>query len=208
MKNILIIGLLVISNFIYAQKNNSIWLFDGKTKEAISYVFNEKEGFIDYVNEKGKNKSIDVEDVFKILKSNGESQYFYSEEIDGGNENSIKEMEDYILGEQFALQHKKSNGALLEGLLVGGGAGAAASVIGMPLAVLPFLTPFVNAPIVKSFGVSNNSIEKHIPEQCNNEIFIEGYQKATKKRRFNKSLVGGTIGFVSGLLTLILINGK
>ncbi len=188
-----------ISNVSISQINSdTILFFNGKT--LITTVTNItkptkiQEGTISHTKKRNtdKIKIISSDDVFSIKRSTGEKMiYFYDTAF--GNEFTVEEMRLYMLGHLDASQLKNGYLAFTVNMILSVGVGATGT----------FLAPVIPFMVAGLFGLPKVKVKnKYVsnPDYLKHDPYLMGYEHEGKRKRKLKSLLGGGIGLIAGLI--------
>jgi hypothetical protein len=168
--------------------------------------FKQAENECFYLNRKGSEKEIDIDDVFSLRDSLGKETIYYKQDTIKGFYDTQDEMKQYIEGMLAAQKEYKSP---LTTRLGAGIAftGAIASVTLWP--GLLFWTPLIpvgyTAIVLKS-KPDVVKITQSIPEPLRTEKYITGYVTQVKKKRVNNAIMGSIAGLVTGWVVFFAIN--
>lgn len=203
--------MLVCTYSAYSQ-NAEMWLLNGKKVTIADYKIDNSEiegGIVYFTNDKGKEKKEYVEDIFSITDGKGLEKIYY----DGSSDIlTPEEMKIYLQGLSDVLENYKAPSWLLIG-------GLASGVIGGMMPQPNFESGGFNGSLpvgiliplayVSAIGVTSPDIEQiagSFPNTSDQEYYLNGVQDGIQKKRLQKGLIGGGIGFAAGIITLLLIN--
>lgn len=141
---------------------------------------------------------IDNDRIFSIV-TNKKEKLFYTKDSSQGNDFTIEEMRYYIYGEQHALKTVKSNGFLVDNMVVGIAGGLTGSFLS-PIPVFAFMA-FTGLPKVK---VKTKNMAN--PAYVEQPTYVMGYESVARKKRKLQSLIGGGIGLGIGLGSFFVLN--
>ena len=147
-------------------------------------------GIILYKTFKGKVKSLEQDEVFSLTRADSVEVIFYKPGSEP-EEFTVEEMRDYIIG-MIDGKKKKVFFSFFGSFAVG-----FASGIFVPnyLAPIPVVGFSMGTGLIK---VKDKNII--VPEKYNgNKHYIEGYKKGITKKRVTRSILGGSIGLITGI---------
>jgi len=177
-----------------------IQLLNGKERRFTNATL---EGlFINYEpeNKVGKTKKLNKFDAFSLNYDDGKTDILYSPDTTFEDDPSVAEVQDYVMGEKFALNYYKAHPRFIASqLYFGFYAGYFSSLLGVyGAAAIP-----VYAIGADRFGPEMPTSET---EGWNESAsFVSGYEKVMRKKKTTNSLIGGAIGFTVGITTLAVI---
>lgn len=154
-----------------------------------------EEGTISHTKKRNtdKIKTISSDDVFSIKRSTGEKMiYFYDTAF--GNEFTIDEMRLYMQGHRDAAHLKNGFLGFAVNMILSAGVGATGT----------FLAPTVPFVVAGLFGLPKQKIKsKYVsnPDYLKHDAYLMGYEHEGKRKRKLKTLLGGGIGIIVGLIT-------
>jgi len=160
-----------------------------------------------YKNKKGKEKEIDMEDIFSIRNSSGNETVFYKQDTLKGFYDSKEEMQQYING--ILAARKEHKAPLFTYLGAGLSIVAVTAVVSTGVGAL-FWTPLVPV-IYTGFVVKSKpnveKITKFIPENLKTEKYVTGYVTQVKRKRVNNAILGSVGGLFLGWVGFFAITG-
>ncbi|MBN1250560.1 MAG: hypothetical protein JXR51_05225 [Bacteroidales bacterium] len=189
----------IFTEVVFSQ--NILQLANGKKISIGEYKVSEN-SFLSYKNQKGKLKSIELEEVFSIIDKSGNENLFYVADSSDNEAFNVEQMRFFINGESDALNNYKSTWTFIGGIAVGAG-----SVVSIPLAGLSSLyAPVFPLAYSSSVGLIKVKTEKlGIEKQyIDNEHYVLGFEKTAKQKRIKNSLLGSGIGIAVGLSAALL----
>ena len=202
-----------LTGTVYGQ--GRIVMLNGNEKRFSSAEI--KGDVIVYQPEKGKTnltKKLDIFDVFAIVRDKEGEQVVYKPDTVSGEDPSVDEVRDYIVGEKYASNVYRKPLNLISGIAAGG----VGSMIGyygliVPIvypAVLGRFSPKLKQPLTLNydaisgkFSPIDSSVSK--PNIVVTEAFTAGYVKKARGMKIKNSLIGGGIGFAVGITILALV---
>lgn len=181
---------------------DTIQLLSGKT--LVGFVRGESDEELKVrVPNKGQFKLefVDMDLVFSVRHPNGVEDVVYKQDTLFGNYFTPDEVRYFMKGENDANRSYRSP------FIVAGGfvAGAVGSY---------YLGPFFGLPAGFAYGglttmlrvkVRPNTVSN--PSSLKYDTYLLGYEKEARKRRFMRSMIAGTGGYVAGLATAWIIQG-
>ncbi len=181
-------------NFISAQ--DTLWTLTGRSYEIENLQISSDSMMLKFTKPNGHDKKIYVEEVFSInYKEHGEFLYYIPERGDP----NVEQMRSVVLGQNAAIE-KNCLAYTLSGFLIG---------YSTPFAGLGFYSPAV--PIAYSISVGSITVPTHKFIFNNNlqnkdGYFILGYSDGLKRKRTIHALLGGVVGTIAGITTILLIH--
>lgn len=165
--------------------NTSILLISGDriNDVVIDSVNNE---FIFYRKKERQHKT-DVAKVFSFTTAGSET-IMYTQDSIVGNELSVEQMNQFILGEQTAKLNYKSTATIVSSAILGGASGAL-SFWGVPVPLAYSLT-------LNFFSPKADKIVYPRPEN-KNEFFDAGYKAGLKNKKLKTSIISGLSSFAT-----------
>jgi len=199
MNKIIIVAALLIMVFqIDSIAQNYLWLANGKKLQIADYKI-ENPDLILYKNLKGKNKTIQTEEVFSINDNTGKEMVIYQPDTSFHDAFSIPEMKSFVMGQFDASQNYKSPWTTIGSI----GVATVSSVFINPMYIFLISTGYCSC-----IGLTNPKDKKlNISLQfANDEHYKLGYKKAVKHKRIKNAIIGSGIGLIVGFGTYTLIN--
>ena len=220
--NKILVFLLILMNSTAFCQNDTVQLVSGKqlivnitefNKEKVTYnKFQKKSGKII-----SKDSYIDGYRVFSVTQK-GEKSVLYRQDSIIGNPLSVKEMDSFIKGARFAINHYNPKLWALGGAITSFGmvtfdtylSKSAADPAGLTPGLyrdnagpvlLSILTPFAFTAVSGTFKVSLNSSKVKDRALLLDDYFIDGYSYKSRSKKVFASLKGSAIGLGLGLLT-------
>ncbi|MDQ3051412.1 MAG: hypothetical protein M3Q95_11045 [Bacteroidota bacterium] len=204
-----------ITGSAYAQ--GKIVMLNGKEKRfATAEVKGE---LIEYQPEdttRNGTRKLDRYDVFSILRDDGTEEIIYNPDTVSGEDPTISEVRDYIIGERYAAITYRKPANFVTGLEVGFVSGFVLPVfygVAVPIiypAVIGQFTPKLETPLRYNYDIKTGGFVP-LPEGTNvsninvSKSFSAGYGKKARNMKIKSSLIGGGIGFALGATAIALI---
>jgi hypothetical protein len=201
--------LLSLTSHIGAQNTtfsmDTLWYLNGDSELISDYQFIEEGLILNYKNKKGKHRDVETFYLFSINKSDGSREILYKPNMgEEGDTLTLSEMESFVIGGFYGSTKYKAPWATAEGFVVG-----AASPFVVALAGLnPFFSiiiPAANTTVVGITKPCEKKIKTKYPELSKDQLFIEGYKEAAKRKRTKNSIKGGVVGLVVGIASVFII---
>ena len=182
---------------------NTVWLLSGKKILINDYNINKYEDThnLVYQNDKGKDKQIDVDDIFSVADKRGKENIFYKRDTLSGNFFTIPQMQDYVKGEFDA--HKNYKAPLFT--VLGFVAGGTSAILPLDKMFYAPLIPGAVTTIIGSTKASEKKIRNKFPNYANNNYYLLGYKERAKRKRINNALKGSAAGMVTGIIIAFII---
>lgn len=202
LRYIILISAFLLPCCVYAQ--DTLILLTGKTKIVNVKEVNQRLLYVSYQNikstKKAKLKGIDLRDVYSVAFKDSTHLITFIQDSNSGLFFTSDQMEDYIRGEQFAIQNYKDPWITVGGAVAG---------FGGPYFLTYFYGILVPAAYVGVVGVipaGTRSLAKKHPELYADEYFVAGYKQKAKKKNVMNAIYGGLIGIgIAGLTTGVII---
>lgn len=202
---------LLLSSFICvsAHCQDTIVTTDGDMIPATNIKIIEEFSEVEYVNTKMKEKVIDIEDVFTITDSLGETTYIYAQNQSIGNDFTIHEMSKYITGIRDAKKDFSTKGTAIGGFCIGL---LSHFVLMHNVSVddngkvhasfYNFFAPVVSAAYctTMTIAIPNKKINRLAKSQ--EEPYLIGYKTGVRQKRMKSSLAGSGIGLLLGYIVI------
>ena len=208
---VIILQLVALSS---VAQESTLLLRNGKKLTINSYVVDTADyynGKISYVTLKGKEKNKYLEDVFSVVDKDGSETILYKPNAELGEILTPAQMKEYTSGIGDARIDKISPligiGAVASGL-----AGAFVpqpqikmgdSQMGIPIGIL---VPIAYTATIGETTPKDNKLKQQLPDKANNVHYLMGYQEGVKRKRIKHSLIGASIGFVTGFIIATSVN--
>ena len=206
--------ILLIANLNSMAQQSDLWLRNGKKIAITSYSLDSLDyydGKISYTTLQGKNKSKYLEDIFSIVNNDGVEKILYKKNDDFGEILTPSEMKQYVI----ALQDVR-NTKISPLIAIGGfAAGLATAFIPQPEInfgdnsipiPLGIFIPITYIGIMGATPPNDEKIINRIPEKANNENYLLGYQNGMKKKRIRNSIIGASLGIITGFIIVSATN--
>jgi len=208
-KTIIILILNILSVQLNAQdkiqERDTMWYLNGDYELISNYEFIDSGRILLYENKKGKYKDVETFFLFSINKADGTQNIIYKPlGEEEGDTLTVEEMRAFVRGGHCGYKEYKAPISTIEGLIVGFSSPFFVASFGLN----PFysiLIPAMNSTLVGATSPSTRRITKKYPELSKNPMFIEGYKEAAKRKRTKNSIVGGLVGIVTGVATVLII---
>ena len=188
----LLISVLLLQ-FIHAQKKDTVILMNGNLVVETVLDTSLFALTIPNIKKPGKNLHYEFQDVFCVHFHHGEKKYYYKQDTSISHWFTRDEMDMFIKGERDGRKGFKAKGALI-GAGVFGFIGGASGTFFAPL--LPY--GFMGICGIPKVRIRHNTISN--PAYIDYDPYILGYERSARYKRRLKSLLGGTVGLVSGYL--------
>jgi len=189
--------LLLFLSYSYSQ--DTIIIVNGKrivTKEYSIDKFNKE---FNYINKRGKEKSIFLDNIFSIIDSTGTENLIYKPADNNLYKYSIEEMRDFIQGAYDASKYYKSPLSTFYGFIAGTG-----STVLMYNPVYAIFPSGGVCVIISLPNTSKKKVNKKYPHYADNDFYYSGYNQEAKNKRFTNSIKGAGVGVLTGLSFIIL----
>ena len=196
-----LLSIFLIINVSPAQ--NTVWLLNGKKITISNYNINKYEDThnLVYQNAKGKERQIDVDDIFSVTDKSGVENVYYKKDTLLGNYFTIPQMKDYVKGEFDA--HKNYKAPLFT--VLGFVAGGTSAILPLDKMFYAPLIPGAATTIIGSTKASGEKIKSKYPNYANNNYYLLGYKESAKRKRINNALKGSAVGMVTGIIIAFII---
>ena len=178
---------IILLNLVFtsAIAQDTLLLLNGKQRLIRDFQYNNDKTSLIFNTLKGKQKGVDLNDIFSVIDSTNHEHIFYSPDtIEFLLE--TEQMRSYMLGERDARQQYKPRWAFISGFA----AGVVSPVLGRYALVLPV-----------SYGITTSFIPKPQTYLNTHNIGVNkphyslGYKDIIKQKRLRNSLLGGALGF-------------
>lgn len=204
--NKLLAILVFLSCFVLKMNaQDTILTLEGTRIPVMKYSVNNEFQLIEYTNEKGKNKDIEMDEVFSV-KNNETETVMYKMDSSKGDYLCVDDMKSYLRGVEDA---RKSYGAVLSsvsGLAIGTGAMIYASSKNAKINM--FWAPVI--PLAFCIGISFtnpciNNIKRSHPGWSNNERYLVGFDNEARKKRVKNAILSSLAGMLVSSVTMLAI---
>lgn len=191
----------VLFNFLALQAQDTVLFMNGENMIINDYSIDNSTQLLNYKNDKGKTRELDLEGIFAIQKKDGTESVIYYQDTLIENFLSIEEMRKVVDGQRIALNEFNSPGSIVVGALAGVTGSAIPSI-----SVFWSFLPGAAAPAAFEFvQVSQKRIMKKYPDKKDDIYFINGYQDAASKKRVSNAAKGALAGFCIGVASRIVL---
>ncbi len=194
-----LITVFIFSTLSFSQ--DTILYLSGDKELIHEYTFDDKNLTLNYLNKRGKKRSIEYDFIFSVIDSTGNEKVIFKESIIDDQEFTVAQMRSFINGEIAGRENHKAIISTASGVVFGSIGGA---LFAGGMFIAPII-PLVNTAVVGSTKVSEKGIVKKFPEYSNDKYFIKGYQVTAKEKRLTNSLIGGFIGLIIGTVSVGMI---
>lgn len=196
-----LLSVFLIFSACHAQ--NTVSLLNGKKISINDYNINKDEdtGNLIYKNANGKEKQIDIEEIFSVTDKRGKENIFYKKDSLTGNFFTIKQMKEYVKGEFEARQNYKAPLFTVLGFVAGG----TSAILPLDKMFYAPLIPGAATTIIGSTKASEKKIKNKYPNYANNNYYLLGYKESAKRKRINNALKGSAVGMVTGIIIAFII---
>ena len=192
---------------VYAQ--DTILFMDGKTKVCKVQIVDDAKEIVVY-NQGDDRKYIyaktyeKYEVMYVRFGNTGRKRYIYTYDTTIGNYLRVKDMERFVLGEQYGSKYFHTPMSILFGAVV-----SAAGVVGLEaagisgfysLATAPFCYFLVN--IKRGRKPQDKGLAKYPPSLISNQFFINGYREMAKRKKSRMALLGGLAGAIGAAMLI------
>lgn len=203
-KGVFILINVILMSFLsefYAQ--NSLWLMNGKKLTIGNYeiIQNEDENIINFYNEKGKYKSLELIDVFSVIEKDNDEKVFHKPDFSTDGEVTEDEIRNFVLGQYDARLNYTDQFALISSFPIG-----FVSVFYPPFGKI-FFFPLYSSTYVGLLGLTSPDYEQIEIEAVvyDDKFYILGYTEAANKKRIRNGLLGAGAGILTGVAVAFLI---
>lgn len=193
MKKIIIIcGLILIGAYGMAQTLDSITLLNGHSisGDVISmdsnFVYYEK-----YTKSYIKKKRLDINDVFSINFKDSAEVIIYDSLPEHGIGLAVKDMRNYIFGQQDAAKHYKAPWTTATGFGAGLAGGLFVNFYGTGILIPTTYTFLVNT---KKINIKTSQCSH--PNIIDDDYYKSGFQNKAKSKRVTNAIIGGIVGMI------------
>ena len=201
---VLLLTLFSIIKISFAQ--DTIITIDGEQIFGKSVKLNSATRECFYQTMKGKEKEIDMDDIFSVRDSMGTETVYYRQDTTKGFYDSQNDMQQYIEGILAARKQYKSNLFTYLGAGLSVTAVAVVAASGTGLLFWTPLIPVVYSGIVLKSKPNVEKITNSIPEHLRSEKYVTGYITQVKKKRTNNAVIGSVGGLLLGWLGFFSIS--
>ena len=194
-----IITILIFSTLSISQ--DTIVYLSGDKELIHKYTFDDKNLTLNYLNKRGKEKSVEYDFLFSVIDSTGKEKIMFKTSNIDGEEFSVEQMRSFVNGEIAGRENHKARLSTASGFVFGA-AGGALFASGMFIAPL---IPAANSAVIGFTKVNEKKIKEKFPEYTDDEYFVKGYKIAAKENRTTNSLKGGLVGLLVGIASVLII---
>lgn len=184
----LLLLFLTISVNLFSQ--DSLITTDGKIIGITEYNINETEKSLNLRNTKGKNFTLNYDEILLIKNNSGEELYFYSPDTVEEDYFDREQMKLYVNG---ILEAKKNYNNYIYPV-IGFITGAASMAFSNKIELNPLVSPIV--PVMYVGIVSVTGVK--IPLNCTDKYSIKGYRSETKRLKIKNSILASLGGIICG----------
>jgi len=200
----LLINVILLAFLFETYSQNSVWLLNGKKLTIGNYelIQNEEDALIKYHNQKGKEKKLELLDIYSITSDSGDETIFHKEDYFVGAKVSEKELGFFVEGQYDARMNYKDNFALISSFPIG-----FVSIFYPPFSKV-FFFPVYPSAYVGILGLTGPQFEQIMNEKPAEEVnkyYILGYKEAAKRKRIKNGIVGAGAGVLAGVAVAFLI---
>ena len=196
MKKIVVLLLtIVLVSSLAAQ--DRIQMLSGKEKTG--YFDHESASYIYYSKKQGgPKKKVNKENVFRVLKSAGDTLYVYKQDTLAEDDYSVAQIEKHMQGQIEARKYYRPWLAAAGGFCVGGASGV------LPL-FYAFFPPGLYSAFVGTWSINPSRFIASDETLLSNEYFVNGYDLAAKGNKLRYAVVGSLTGLASGMRLMYMI---
>jgi len=201
---------LITSLSIFSQKpdnfNSPIYdtflLLSGKKLILNDYLLDKNKGYLYFKKKKNKVDSIHLDMIFSMVNYKGEETIFYESMLIDNFIITQEQMKNLIKGSYLAYKDIKPFFILSTGFLVG--------LSSFYSSIFFFGTPFYSLILpctytfFKSIPISEKKIKLKYPNS--NNFFIIGYTETLIEEKIRYSIIGNSIGIITGILSVFIIS--
>ena len=207
MNKLLVVILAFFSIIKASVAQDTIISIEGEKIIAKKINLNQSPGECYYFNTKGKEKEINLEDVFSIRDSTGNETVFYKQDTTKGFYETPTEMKQYIEGILAAKISYKAPKYTYGGAALSFAAVSTAVITGYGLLFWTTIVPIVYTGLVFYSKPNVAEITQTIPEPLRSEKYITGYVIEMKKKRVTNAIVGSVGGLIGSWVGFFAITG-
>lgn len=190
--------LFLFADGIFAQ--DTILFMDGKEKVCkVQLIDDAKEIVVYNQGEDAKYiyaKTYEKYEVMYVRFGNtGRKRYIYTYDTAIGNIVKVKDMERFVLGEQYSKKYYHTPLSAVFGLAIG-------AVGGLTLRYYSLLAPPIGYFLVnikRGRKPHDKGLVKYPPSLIVNDFFINGYREMAKRKKSKMALLGGLVGSISSI---------
>ena len=188
---------------ITCNAQNTVWLLNGKKLSINDYNINKYEDThnLVYQNAKGKEKQIDIDEIFSVTDKTGNENIFYKKDSLTGNFFTTEQMQDYVKGEFEARQKYRAPLFTVLGFVAGG----ASAIVPLDKMFYAPLIPGAATTIIGCTKPDKNKIKSKYPNYASNNYYLLGYKESAKRKRINNALKGSAVGMAAGIIIAFII---
>lgn len=152
---------------------------------------------------KKKQRYIEREMVFSVMREGGSEQVFYEKNPDAGDFFEVDQMRKFIYGAQDAQEQYKARLPMAIGFGLGaiGGVFTGGSIL--------FVTvPFAATMIAVIPPVHPHNRQVRDKNLINDPSYVLGYERTARNKKIMHALIGSAIGTAAGVVTYNLLPGS
>lgn len=205
--------LFILASILTTAQNYTFLLVNGKKIQVDSYTLTVQEGdsVFNYITLNGKKRHKFAEKIFSISHSNGQENVIYRPNAEIDNTFTIEQMKSYVNGRFEGRQMKTSPLVGISAFAIGFGSAflpiPALSISGNSFSLpLGMLVPVANMVIMGNVDTPEKVLAKKNKTNNSEEYYLIGVEESLKKKRIKHSLIGGVLGLVAGVITVIAVH--
>jgi hypothetical protein len=196
---------LLCSIYLATSAQDTIVLLSGDKIPVKSYTVNDTANLVEFVNKRGKDKFIEREFVFCIMKANGEEDLIYSDSVFEEDTITVADMRDFIAGAITCRENYHAYLATASGFIVGAGSVYLFPELGIPVFWSPVI-PGAYTAIIGATRPSQKCMLKKYPEAASKPYFANGYLQVASEKRVNNVVKGSLVGIAAMIITAIIVS--